>query len=167
MIKDSAVNISKGIAIILMVIAHTGFSQFGDQWINMFHMPLFFFFAGYCFKHKYLADIRSFVSRRVRGLYIPFVKYGLIFLLLHNVFFLLNIYNEEVLFNDIALHPYTLQEFIARGFRIITSMQREEQLLGGYWFLRSLFWASLFSIGILKIMGKKHLRSTYILGGVF
>ena len=52
--KDNSVSIAKGIAIILMVLAHTRFSEYGNYWINMFHMPLFFFFAGYCFKDKYL-----------------------------------------------------------------------------------------------------------------
>ena len=45
--KDNSVSIAKGIAIILMVLAHTRFSEYGNYWINMFHMPLFFFFAGY------------------------------------------------------------------------------------------------------------------------
>lgn len=40
--KDNSVSIAKGIAIILMVLAHTRFSEYGNYWINMFHMPLFF-----------------------------------------------------------------------------------------------------------------------------
>lgn len=163
--KDFAVNISKAIAIILMVLAHTGFSTFGDQWINMFHMPLFFFFAGYCFKRRYLKETQTFILRRIKGLYIPFVKYSLIFLFFHNVFFWFNIYDEESFYNGIALHPFVLNDFLIRAFRIITSMQCTERLLGGYWFLRSLFWASLFSFGILKLI--KSRISCFFWGGYF
>ena len=85
--KDNSVSIAKGIAIILMVLAHTRFSEYGNYWINMFHMPLFFFFAGYCFKDKYLEIPSDFVIKRFKGLYKPFVKWGLIFLVLHNLFF--------------------------------------------------------------------------------
>ena len=62
--KDDSVSIAKSFAIILMVLAHTFFWDFGDSWINMFHMPLFFFFAGYCFKEKYLQDTMGFIKRR-------------------------------------------------------------------------------------------------------
>ena len=83
--KDNSVSIAKAIAILLMVLAHTQFSKYGSQWINMFHMPLFFFFAGYCFKDKYLETPSDFVIKRVKGLYKPFVKWSLIFLVLHNL----------------------------------------------------------------------------------
>ena len=55
--KDSTVSISKALAIILMVLAHTRFSSLGNEVINLFHMPLFFFFSGYCFKDTYLKDL--------------------------------------------------------------------------------------------------------------
>ena len=90
--RDNSVSIAKAFAIMLMVLAHTWFMDIGNKWINMFHMPLFFFMAGYCFKDKYLADFKSFAIKRVTGLYKPFVKWSFVFLVLHNVFFYLNIY---------------------------------------------------------------------------
>ena len=91
--RDDSVSIAKAFAIMLMVLAHTWFMDMGNKWINMFHMPLFFFMAGYCFEDKYLTDFKSFAIKRVTGLYKPFVKWSLVFLVLHNVFFYLNIYN--------------------------------------------------------------------------
>ena len=93
--RDYSVSISKAFGIILMVLAHSRFSEYGNYWINMFHMPLFFFFAGYCFKDKYLSDLKTYSLNRIKGIYIPFVKWGLFFLLLHNVFFALSIYSAE------------------------------------------------------------------------
>lgn len=75
--RDNTVSIAKGFAIVLMVLAHTCFCDTGDKWINMFHMPLFFFFAGYCFKDKYLTDFRTFAIKRITGLYKPYVKWSL------------------------------------------------------------------------------------------
>lgn len=147
--KDNSVSIAKGIAIILMVLAHTRFSEYGNYWINMFHMPLFFFFAGYCFKDKYLEIPSDFVIKRFKGLYKPFVKWGLIFLVLHNLFFYLNIYNDEFGFRGIVQHLYTWQEMLKKAVSIVTRMSDTEQLLGGYWFLKSLFWGSLIAFFII------------------
>ena len=157
--RDDSISIAKAIAIMLMVLAHTYFSQYGNQWVNMFHMPLFFFFAGYCMKDKYLQTPIIFLQKRVSGLYKPFVKWCVIFLLLHNVFFYLNIYNGQLGYRGKVSHLYNLQEFLISFIHIVTRMSDNEQLLGGYWFLKSLFVGSL--IGYLVI---KNIKS-WIIGG--
>lgn len=53
--RDDKVSITKGIGILLMVIAHAGLPEMFSRFIYMFHMPLFFFMSGYCFKEKYLS----------------------------------------------------------------------------------------------------------------
>ena len=111
-LRNDAVSIAKGIAIILMVMAHTQCPFWLWSYIHMFHMPLFFFFSGYCFKATYLDDPYSFCKRRIRGLYLPYVKWGLVFLLLHNVFFYLNIYNKEYGFRGEVSHLYNIKEFL-------------------------------------------------------
>lgn len=109
--RDDSISIAKAIAILLMVLAHTYFSQYGNQWINMFHMPLFFFFAGFCLKDKYLIQPKVFFLKRIDGLYKPFVKWSIIFLLLHSVFFYLNIYNGEFGFNGNVSYIYIWKDF--------------------------------------------------------
>ena len=52
--RDDKVTIAKGIGILLMVAAHAGIPDMVNRFIVMFHMPLFFFMSGYCFKEKYL-----------------------------------------------------------------------------------------------------------------
>jgi fucose 4-O-acetylase-like acetyltransferase len=130
--KDNAVTISKGIAIILMVIGHSSCPDILEKYIVLFHMPLFFFFSGYCFKSKYLQDKKQFIKRRIEKLWIPFVKWGLIFLFLHNIFYELNIYNDIYGYRGNVSHVYTIQELIKRAFLIITTMRAHEQVLGGY-----------------------------------
>lgn len=148
--RDNSISIAKAIAIMLMVLAHTQFSDYGNKVINMFHMPLFFFFSGYCMKEKYLNAAVEFIKKRISGLYKPFVKWSVIFLIVHNLFYWLNIYNDEYGFRGHVSHLYTWQEFGCRFIRIITSMSYEEQLLGGYWFLKSLFVCSILGLVIIK-----------------
>ena len=151
--KDN-ISIAKGIAILLMVVGHSGI-----KWdipilfkvINLFHMPLFIFAAGYCFKWTYVNNFKSFLWKRILGLWWPYVKYGVIFLLLHNVFFHLNIYNDSygaVGSADVSV-LYGPVDFLKKTFRLVV-MSNTEQLLGGFWFLKTLFWGSIFALLSLK-----------------
>ena len=119
--RDDKVTIAKGIGILLMVAAHAGIPDIVNRFIVMFHMPLFFFMSGYCFKEKYLSPPPiTFINKRLKGLYIPFVKWSLLFLLLHNVFYYLNIYNDEYGFRGRVSSLYSMKEFASRFFSWIT-----------------------------------------------
>lgn len=48
--RNNSVTISKGIAIILMVIGYAGLPQSFNQYLVMVRIPLFFILSGYCFK---------------------------------------------------------------------------------------------------------------------
>ena len=163
--RDSCVSMAKGIAIVLMVLAHARFSHYGGVYINMFHMPLFFFMSGYCFKEAYLDDFLTFSKKRIQRAYWPYVKWSLLFLLLHNVFFALNIYNNEFGFRGVTSQLYTVKDFLTRSLLIIGSMSGEEQLLGGYWFLHSYFFAAFISF-FTMVLFKNHLQYI-VVGGAF
>lgn len=147
--KDDSITIAKGIGIILMVLGHSGFYDYGNAVIHMFHMPLFFFVAGYCLKEKYFSDGLGFARRRLKGLYFPYVCWGILFLLLHNLFMHLNIYNELYGYAGVVSHHYNWNDIGHRAINIVTKMSDIELLLGGFWFLKSLFVASI--IGYLAL----------------
>lgn len=153
--RDNSISMAKGIAILLMVLVHAQFSQYGKVYVNMFHMPLFFFMSGYCFKASYLDNFLGFLWKRVKGAYWPFVKWGLLFLLMHNVFYSLNIYNGEYGYRGGVSHLYASTEFLQHAFDIITSMNGAEQLLGGYWFLHSYFVAAIISFVVIYLFHKR------------
>lgn len=161
--KDNSVSIAKAFAILLMVLGHTFFWDFGESWINMFHMPLFFFFAGYCFKEKYLHDTVEFIKRRFVGLYIPYVKWSLIFLSLHNVLFYLNIYNSFFGYRGKVSELYGFDEFVRNGLFIVFTMTREEQLLGGYWFMKALLFGSIIACFVLRFIKNKQYAILFLL----
>ena len=123
-------------------------------------MPLFFIVSGYCFKEKYLHEPISFVWKRIKGMWWPYVKWGLFFLILHNIFFHWNIYNDKYGYHGIVQHLYSMDDFINHAKNIFL-MTQTECLLGGYWFLSSLFWGSLIAFGALAFChfftnGKRH-----------
>ena len=164
-VRDNSVSMTKGVAIILMVLVHARFSHYGDNFINMFHMPLFFFMSGYCFKETYLNDVWSFTKKRIKGAYWPYVKWSLLFLLLHNVFFALNIYNGEYGFRGTVSELYTINDYLQHILWIVTSLNGHEQLLGGFWFLHTYFFAAFISFATIWIFRRKF--KNVLIGGVF
>lgn len=124
--KFSYMNYTKLIGIILVVIGHSG-SKF-TNFIYLFHMSLFFFISGYFYKDSYTKNCKSLILRKIKSLYIPFITWELSFLLLHNLFYLVNIYEDKI----------NMKEFINKVIQNLT-FGGTEQLLGTFWFLISLF----------------------------
>ena len=153
--RNPTISIAKAMGIILMVIGHSGCPQWLHNYIYMFHMPLFFFCSGYFFKPiNNLSQIISFSKRKIKGLYLPYIKWSIAFLLLHNIFFTLNIYNSLYGYNNIVSQPYSAIDFIKRFLNIVLTMRGEEQLLGGFWFLRVLFLSSILFTIISRLRNK-------------
>lgn len=99
MVNKSSYNLSigylKAIGIILMILGHSGNDLHVNNFIYMFHMPLFFIASGYCFSQRNLDNPRLFVYKKIKGIWWPYVKWSLVYLVLHNIFFQLNLYNGQ------------------------------------------------------------------------
>jgi fucose 4-O-acetylase-like acetyltransferase len=152
--RDTVISIAKGIAIILMVIAHAEAPGWLCKFIFEFHMPLFFITAGYFFSLKYLNDEATFVKKRVKGLYWPFVKWSVFFLIIHNWMFDIGILNERF-GNETGgvTHPYTWHQIQQNLWHIFTAMGGYDQFLcGAFWFFRGLFVASILYLIIYKVV---------------
>ena len=101
--RDSRIDILKGIAIILMVLGHSGMPEGIIEFIYLFHMAVFFIASGYCYKEKYSEDgqaIKSFFGRRIKKIYVPYVIWMIILVLMHNLFVTLHIYTDLVSFTE-------------------------------------------------------------------
>lgn len=156
----------KSFAIILMILGHACFDKMPGvpyffEFVAMFHMPIFFIASGYCFKPKYLNAPKAFFTSKIKGIYWPYVKWCLLFLLLHNVFFYLNLYNDQYGYLNNVSSLYTLTEMKTRAFEIIVKMRSAEQLLGGYWFLQALFFGSLIAWVTIRLF-----KNTLFGGGI-
>lgn len=152
--RDRIFSICKGIGIILVVLGHSGCPGYLSRFVSLFHMPLFFISAGYFFHLKYLNDEKTFVVRRLRGLYVPFVKWSVLFLCLHNLFFWTGILNEKFgTASGGVLHPYTWQQFQQRVWSCVFNMSGyDEFLTGTFWFFRALLVTSLAYLVLFKLL---------------
>lgn len=152
--RDRTLDIAKGICIILMVVGHSGCPAYVYDFVYMFHMPCFFFISGWLLRDGYLDDLRRGLRQKARGSYLPFVKWTLLFLFLHNAFTYLHVYATY----------YTPAELAWRALQTFT-LTGCEALLGGFWFLASLFWASVGSLLYLWLLRRtSRLRPAYIAG---
>lgn len=152
--RNTVFSIAKGIAIIAMVAGHAEAPELITNFIYTWHMPLFFIAAGYFFTPRHAADPWNFTARRFRGLYVPFIKWSLVFLLLHNVWFHFGILNTTYgNWTGGVTHPYTWHEAMTRLTMIFTSMSGyDEFMAGAFWFFRGLLVASILFMVFYRLL---------------
>ena len=150
------VSMAKAVCIMLMVVGHSGSPGRLNDVIYLFHMPCFFFISGYLLKTRYFATPGNFVKKKVKGYYWPFVKWSLIFLALHGVFYALGFYGNS----------YTMADYGRKLFGIAT-MTGSEQLLGGFWFLKEIMYSSLISFFVVRYCRIASYRWGWVLSVIF
>ncbi len=150
--RRNHITIVKAIGIILMVAGHSCIpSKMINDYIYIFHMPLFFFCSGYFFKEQTnFNNLWHFCYKRIKSLYLPYLKWSFSFLLLHNFFFCLYLYNS----------PYDLTDFLRNGLKIAT-MTEFETLLRPFWFLKVLLLSSIF-VGLISYLWNKYMQNYHI-----
>lgn len=146
----------KAIGIILMVIGHAiaglvGIYGFAYNFIYLFHMPLFFFCSGFFFKNSYsdtFSKLLVFFKKKVKGLWLPYVKWCLFFILIHNILVCCHFYSFDI-------KPYySIEQYTIYILKSLVFTYDSDDMLGGFWFIGQLFWCSLFSCGLLFILRK-------------
>lgn len=131
--------IMKGIAIVSVVLGHCNVSPFVDCLVNQYHLAVFFFVAGYFFKGKYLDSPKSFIIKRLKSLYIPYVIYGLLALALHNIFCQI----------DIVSDYRSISSLVLGGQNLMFKLYSDEVLMGAMWFCPALLMVSFMSYFML------------------
>lgn len=154
--RENRFSILKAIAIICVVLCHAGVPAWINNFLFLFHVPVFFICAGYFFSTRYLTDERTFLAHRVKGLYLPFLRWSVVLLLLHNVWFSLGILSEHYgNSSGGVLHPYTWNQFCQHLWSIVFNMSGYDEFLGGtFWFFRALLVASVLFLVLFKVFGK-------------
>ena len=132
--KRNYISIAKAIGIVLMVVGHSGCPQAVSRFIYIFHMPLFFVCSGLFFKEITEKNkLIKFYHKKIHGLYLPYLKWSLLFLILHNSFRYLHITGSRI---------YTAEDYLNGLVRLLT-MTDYELLIRPFWFLKELLLASL------------------------
>lgn len=137
-----------------MVIGHAEYHGLLTSMLYTFHMPVFFITAGYFFSRRNVDEPWDFCRKRFKGLYVPFVKWSLVWLVLHNVWHYFGILNEQ--YGNLqggVTHPYTFTEAVKRVVMIFTSMSGyDEFMAGAFWFFRGLLVASILFLVLYKVL---------------
>lgn len=147
--RNNILDILKGIGIILIVLGHTGFKY--TNFIYLFHMAIFFIASGYLYKDKYTEnkeEMKKFIIKKIKRLYIPFLICNLLGVLLNNFFIDTNIY-------DLANHNmFELKDFGINILKVIL-FHNNTEIFGATWFLRILFEVSIIYSIIDYFLNKK------------
>lgn len=145
--RNTAFTLCKALAILCVVLSQAGGPEWMGTFLSQFDVPIFFLCAGYFFNTRYLADEKTFLKHRFRGLYLPFLRWSLFFLVFHNVFCALGFIGGD------TGTPYTWQAFFQNLWSITFGMTcYDAALCGSYWFFRSLFLSSLAFLLLFKLL---------------
>ena len=151
--KNNYIAIAKAIGIILMVVGHSGCPSIISRFLYTFHMPLFFFCSGYLYKEVTDTETyKKYAKRKIKGLYYPYLKWSVLFLLLHNLFCRVNIYNS-------ITHSsyYDYEDYIRQLLRTIV-MSDYELLLRPFWFIKALLLASI-GVASISVLQKYYFKN--------
>lgn len=131
--RDKYWDIVKGMGVVQVLMVHTG--SFLAPYLDMYTLAIFFFVAGYFYKDKYTAEPFHYIGTRLQSLWWPCVKYGFLFVCLHNLLFGLGIYSDAVgvpLVNE--RHMYDMAGFLTALWQAVTLHPLEEMALA-LWFI--------------------------------
>lgn len=148
--RNKNIDILKGIGIILVVFSHVKFPYGG--WYASWFVQLFFIAAGYTYSKRYLDNRRgliTFVFKRIKRLYFPWVIAGSIFTIANNFLIKINILTDNSLFLDATVgnsygldRIYSLADIFQRLKKILL-FQSTSKVLGPVWFLATLFFVEV------------------------
>lgn len=148
------VDIAKFLGIIVIILAHT-FEPNIRIICTTFMVPLFFFLSGYTYNFNNKIEdfnyVKKFFITKFKNLYIPFIKYSIIFILLHNLFLYIGIYTSNDVFSLLAIENNMLSQwsgFVTNYYYLKNILYMiikaltfgvTEQLIRPLWFIPALF----------------------------
>lgn len=128
---NAAISIAKALGIILVVVGHSGAPGPITKFIYSFHMPLFFILSGYFTKEIFtLKDLFSFVEKKMKTLWLPYVLFCIPFVALHNVFLSMGLAEGGL---------YSLLDFVKQFALLLVFKGQPAGFFPAFWFLRALF----------------------------
>ncbi len=146
--RKKYIDIFKGLAIIAVVIGHTNAPIVTH--IYLFHVPAFFFIAGYLSKLDQ-QKLGEFFLKRIHSLFLPFISINILFILIVSIFTQLDIHVLQP-------NPIYVGQIKTHIFDLFFNLNAQTEIAGATWFLVTLFQASLISILVIKLIQKFNLK---------
>jgi len=118
----------RSFSILLMIMGHVGYTATFSRWICVFHMPIWFFLAGYMWRKR--NSFRKYIKRKAFTLIVPFVVIGLL----------------NVIWTFFETGNIRLISFIYPN-----SNEDQFSVAGALWFLPALFLSEVVAYKILEV----------------
>lgn len=173
--RDKTIDIMRGLAIILMIIGHSGLGDPYRKFIYLFHMAAFFMISGYLFNPKYegfVKDTGTYIWKKIKSLWFPCFLWSVIYTLLNNVFISVNIYSTTpfaALSGSTEAHAVMSLKDMSKNIIKALAMSGSTEMGGAFWFLKTLFAVSiiffLFDYILHLLIKKESLKD--VLNGIF
>ena len=153
--RDYTIDGVKALGLVFMVLGHCGFP--GTHFIYLFHMPIFFIASGYLFSDNRVTTIKgiaSYFKRKLTSLWLPYVKWNVLFIFLNNIFVESHLYPGNCLtINEMVIG--ILKVFCFKGGSLFAS---------AFWFVRTLFFVELIFATFVFVCSKlKYLKDILII----
>lgn len=144
--RDVSFDIIRALAIILMVIGHSG-APF-TRMIYLFHIPAFFILSGLLYNHpiESFSQFKLRLKSRLERLYLPYVCFNVIYILFNNLFVNIGWYlsstegipNDSLTYIGSLQHKMDVSEIVATIIKTFLFLGGS-QMGGALWFLRAMF----------------------------
>ena len=138
--RNRTIDIARGIGIISIIIGHFGIYPI-VRVVFTYHVPMFYIISGYLIKREKYC---SFLKRKIRSLFIPYVITCLIVTVLQGI---------KAFLCGIDIYG-TLWYWLRAGFYgaggIVQNLPASFPAIGAVWFLLAIFWGSLLTQLILR-----------------
>ena len=151
-------DILKAFGILMVVIGHTHCPPELKNMFYFIHIPLFFMISGCTNKpdtyYGEWSNVKIFLIKRIKSLYLPFLYYSIPIILLHNVFTSIGFYENA----------YDIKNFIHQLFRtLLFSIGENEPFLPQLWFIKVLFIMEVSYAILLYVCIKLKIRKWFLL----
>lgn len=135
---------AKALCIVLMVVGHCCYINHFTLFIYTFHMPCFFFISGMLLSDICVENVKYGIIHKIRSYYLPFVKWSILFILLHNLFTYMGLQSGF----------YDVKTTMTKVLRVFL-LKQSEPMLSQLWFLASLTISSLLAVFTTHFLKKK------------
>lgn len=156
--RSLSVDITKGLAIIAIVLGHVSFSYPANSLVDsstlvysLWHVSVFFIVAGFFIKEEQLVQPKLWFKKKFSSLYLKILCFYIPAVWLHNIFIKIGWYSLDS--TEPVIQAYSWVDFIKQTI-LAVCLGGREPIVGAMWFVYVLFMA-LIGLSILSWMMKK------------
>lgn len=97
--RNQVIDILRAIGIVLVVLGHCTDNVFLSRFVYIFHLPLFFLISGYLYKEVCCDAPWEYIGLRMKNYLKAYVIYNGILVILHNVFYYMDLLQSTTVYN--------------------------------------------------------------------